>query len=831
VSRLPTISDVVSTAESRSGHLPAVATLVAGFILTSFFAAFVRDWEIRKQREQVAQVSAEHVEALRGELIRSIEVLYAIEALISTRRDISRQEFRDFVANTLSRRPEIQGLAWDPRVPSTARKQWEARARRDGFDAFQIVEQARDGRVIPAGERPEYFPVLYMENLSANEAALGFDLLSEQKRRSAVERARDTGYAAATPPIRLVQETGSQLGFLVLLPIYDRPVSSLEDRRATLRGFAVAVYRIGDLMDASLRSALAKGLGVTITDAESGQPIYGHPPDAPSGSSWDTAIDVAGRRWTLHFEPSPKFNSSTLRWHVGSSLAVGAIISILLSAYFWSVRDRTVRLAASNNALLAEIATRKQAEARAEAANRSKSAFLANMSHEIRTPLNAILGFAQILLRCDALGAFQREAVRTIAGSSAHLLHVINEILDLSKIDSGRMEVVHEEFDVRALVLDIAAMFQPLCEEKHLALRVEGTDALQCHLVVGDGRRLRQVLINLLGNAVKFTDTGVVTLRVHDRRDGRWRFDVEDTGPGIPREMRHDVFEPFQQGRGGCDRGGTGLGLSIARRHAELMGGALVLEPREGPGSLFHVTLLLPAASGASASSGAPIDVVRLASGQTVRALVVDDLPENRTVLSTMLCMAGCDTVVAADGEQAIEAARGLGPDIVFMDLRLRGQDGLDATRRIITELSPRRVRIVAMSASVLDGERERCLAAGCDAFVAKPFHVGQIYACVASLLNVRFEAHRPPDAPVDPATAETPHGEPPILPEDLVSRLNRAAELQSATSLRGCLGELDGLGPNGRHLAERLRALLANCDMEAIQRTVEHLPMSSGAA
>ena len=754
--------------------------------MTFVTTAFVRDWEVGERRARVVQTSAEHVEALKGQLIRSMEVLYAIESLLNARRDISRREFRDFVRNTLVRRPELQGLAWDPRVSGSARAAWEARAHADGFNAFRFVEQGKDGLLVPAVERGEYFPVYFMENLEGNEPALGFDLLSEEKRRAALERARDTGLPIATPPIRLVQEAGSQLGFLVLLPVYEGPVSTTEERRTHLRGFAVAVFRIGDLVDASLRGAVERGIGVSVTDTEAGQEIYRRQPETPSGMpAWETTIDVGGRTWTLRFEPLATFGGSRFLWQSWASLAAGVTITFLLSAYLWShgrhlfateqrirnataelsaeigerkraerqlrsarddlevrVRDRTAELAASNVALQTEVAIRQRAEAEAEAANRAKSAFFANMSHEIRTPLNAILGYSQILLRDDALDAFQRDAVQTIAGSSDHLLHVINEILDLSKIEAGRMEVVRAEFDLRALVHELAGMFQPLCEEKRLSLRIDGLEPEHSIPVVGDARKLRQVLINLLGNAVKFTEHGGVTLRLIDEAESRWRFAVADTGPGIPHDTRERVFEPFQQGDCGS-HGGTGLGLSIARRQVELMGGSLVLESASGRGSLFHFTLDLPAASVLLEPDSMSIESCRLAPSHHVRALVVDDVLENRKVLSTMLRMAGCHTAMAENGRQAVQAVREFQPDIVFMDMRMPDVDGIEATRQIAREFGLERMCVVATSASVLDRERERCLAAGCDEFVAKPFRAEQIYACVADLLDVEFVGQR----------------------------------------------------------------------------------------
>ena len=803
-----------------------MCVLVVGLIVTFIAASFVREWETRERRSLVAQVSAEYVEALNGQLIRSMEVLFAIESLFNTRRDIGRSEFRDFVASALSRRREIQGLAWDPRVPASARRQWEARAHADGFDSFQIIEQRNDGALVPAGERPEYFPVFFMENLSTNEPALGFDLRSEERRRVALERARDTGLAAATPPIRLVQEPGSQLGFLVLLPIYDRIVSSVEERRSSLRGFAVAVYRIGDLVDASLRAAVARGLGITVTDAESGEVVFRRAPGTARGESWETAIDVAGRAWTLRFETTAALGDSPLLWQTWISLAVGVTITVLLSAYLWSHSRRTADLAASNDALQVEIGIRKRAEARAHGASRAKSAFLANMSHEIRTPLNAILGYADILLRRNPLDPSQRDALQTIAGSSQHLLHLINEILDLSKIDAGRMEVTRAEFDLRSLVRELEVMFQPVCQDKNLTMCVDGIEGGRSCRVVGDAGKLRQVLINLLGNAVKFTEAGIVTLRVVEESTGAWCFEVEDTGPGIAREIRGSVFEPFQQGVAGSEKGGTGLGLAIARRQVELMGGTLALESDADCGSRFFFTVHLPSAAASDIPAAKPLETYRLAAGQRVRALVVDDAPENRKVLSTILDMAGCETLLAENGPRAIDRVRQHAPDIVFVDLRLPGADGIETAQQLWAELG-RHVPVVATSASVLDGERERCLAEGCDVFVAKPFRADQIYECVAGLLGVTFHVEPRACAPVRDTRLEL---EQMVLPGDLAARLSHAAELHSATAVRGCLHELERLGPDGCDLADDLRGFLAQYDMDAIQQVVGCLPVTSAA-
>lgn len=846
---------------------PALLALVLGVAFSVAVAAMLRDWERREQLEVVRQVSKDRAEVLRGQLTRSMEVLHAISALFAARQEVSREEFGAFVNGALSRQPELQALAWDPRVPGADRAKWEQRAHREGYPGFHFTEEKSEGVLQPASPREEYFPVFYLEALQRNEAAFGFDVGSEVRRRVALEHARDQGTITATAPIRLAQEPASQRGFLVFQPLYGGQPKTVEERRADLRGFAVAVFRIGDLVESSLRAAGDKGVAVSIIDDTAGEIYRQQGQRRMDLPVWNEAIDAAGRRWTLHVEPTTAFRGTPFAWQSSAALGAGLVITGLLAAFLWSyyrraaiiaervqeatrelsqeiaerkraegelktahdqlearVRERTAELAKSNEALLGEIVIRKTAEDAAAAANKAKSEFLANMSHEIRTPMNAILGYAQILARDGALHPFQRDAVATIEASCDHLLHLVNEILDLSKIDAGRMELAPVDFDLIALVRELAALFQHPCEEKKLGLLVEGLGDTRALPVRGDEGKLRQVLINLLGNAVKFTERGRITLRVLEGDGSQWRFEVEDTGIGIHPEAQVAIFKPFQQGPGSRSRGGTGLGLTIARRQVELMGGTLGVDSRVGAGSRFHFGIELPLVDTRMEQPRDQLSQVhRLAEGCKVRALVVDDIPENRAVLSTMLGMIGCEVLLAEHGRQALEVVRISRPEIVFMDMRLPEIDGLEATRRLVADYGGNGLRIVATSASVLEHEREMYLKAGCEDFVGKPFRAERIYACLQNLLHVEFEYREPLTGVADQETIDLAQI---TLPEDLASRLMMAAELHSATVMKNCLREVEQLGPAGQRLAAHLREFMGSYDMETIQKIVAQLPV-----
>ena len=808
------------------GKAPVISALAAGLIVSAALAMLLHRMQQREERDAVQQMAEDRANVLRSAVVRSMEVLHSIKAFYDARPEVSRGEFATFVNPALARQPELQALAWDPRVSGTERAGWEARARQEGFHDFAFTEEAVGGAPIPAGNREEYFPVFFLETLERNIGAFGFDVSSEPTRRVALEKARDSGQATATAPIRLKQERGSQKGFVVFEPLYRGPAGTVAERRRSLTGFATAVFRIGDLVEIPLRSSGGREPAISILDEARHETIYhnGTEVDRRAGA-WSTPLEVAGRRWRLQFTPAPGLHSIVSEVLPLVALGAGMSISVLLAGYLWTSGRRIEESRQAQEQLIAEVTVRKSAESAAEAANHAKSEFLANISHEIRTPMNAILGYTQILARDGALHPFQRDAIATISRSGDHLMHLIDEILDLSKIDAGRMEIEPVDFDLSALIREIVALFQHPCEEKQLGLKLESDITDQACEVHGDEGKLRQILINLVGNAVKFTEQGRITLRVTSQPENRWRLEVDDTGIGIAPEMQVRIFEPFHQGPGARHHGGTGLGLALAHRHAVLMGGELSVRSELGKGSKFTCVLPLPPASRPGLAPKTRVrEVERLANGYNVRALVVDDIRENREVLARMLTMIGCDVGLAESARQAKEVVEVSRPDIVFLDIRGPEGDDIEAARDMAGEFHSMAPKIVATSASVLTHERERYAEAGCDDFLSKPFRASRVYACLHDLLGVEYE-YKP--VPEDAVVEETIDLRAVVLPESLATRLVMAAELHSATVLKQCLVELGEISPAGQRLAEHLRGFLASYDMETIQRVTAQLTVA----
>jgi PAS domain S-box-containing protein len=993
----------------RAANLAALVGLAASLALFSILWTFER----RDSQVEARAAARERTELLRNKIQCSMEVLHSIGQLCANGADITRARFHDFTAEALDRHPEIQALSWDPCVPLAQRGVFEQQARQDGIPGFSFTELDAAGHPVPAGVRPGYVPIYMLEPLGKNRPALGFDLNSDPERRATLLQARDTGLPHATAPLRLVQESGDQLGFLVLRPVYRQSGVPPAMRGSQLAGYVSAVFRIGDLVQDAFGSQAHDG-EISIYEEGKHKAIFrlmalgAHGPAGVAANSdilrWMEPLEIAGLHWDIEFW----FPHRGMEWEPWAGLCLGLLITALTTVYIirgarrtaeierrvaertaelsseiavrkqaerqlrqaeqkyrgifensiegifqtapdghylsanpalariygynspaelvaalgdierqlyiqpsrraefirlvqrdgsvadfesqvWRkdgqaiwisetaravrgpdgevlyyegtvqditerkrahealeirVRERTADLAHANDALLTEIAERKRAEDAAASASKAKSAFLAHMSHEIRTPLNAILGYAQILRRDRGLQPRQKEAIETIASSGNHLFNLIDEVLDLSKIEAGRMELQCGDFDLIELIARMEGMFRHRCEQKRLRLIVEPPENPP-RLVHGDEGKLRQVLINLLGNAAKFTGRGEVRLRVtrargtaslregggeqRESEGGRapigassgpaiqiappptdaYQFEVADTGIGITAEEQAEIFKPFQQGHSGASKGGTGLGLAISDRYIQLMGGRLEAESVPGRGARFFFTLVLPESSLQGRNAVSADDcLLRLPAGQRVSALVVDDIKENRAILAGMLADIGCDVLLAESAAAAIDLAIQRKPDIIFMDIWMPEMNGIDAARHILRQLP--KARIVAHSASAFDHEQHRYLDAGFDDFFAKPFRYQRVCECLSSVLEINLE-------PEPTAAGESAAAHPPIiLPEPLASRLRLAAEIHNVTEIRACIEEVTSL-PGGKPMAASLRAWGAAYDMEKI--------------
>ncbi|RKZ82308.1 MAG: hypothetical protein DRR19_20910 [Candidatus Parabeggiatoa sp. nov. 1] len=496
--------------------------------------------------------------------------------------------------------------------------------------------------------------------------------------------------------------------------------------------------------------------------------------------------------------------------------------------------------------LLVRLGDRQQGQLRklkdaAETANLAKSEFIASMSHELRTPLNGILGFTQILKRDKSLNPQQRDAVNTIEQSGRHLLILINDVLDMSKIEAGKMELHLHDFHFSNFLKSIIDIIQIQAKHKNIEFQSEINVSLPT-AVNGDETRLRQLLVNLLGNAVKFTEQGFVNFRVsycehtsNPSQEGiehapsfedKIRFEIEDSGPGIKTDELETIFEPFKQvGAQRYMTEGTGLGLPLCKKLVKMMGGTLGVKSTFGKGSLFWFDLVLPSVEG-----WYPIETSQTEpriigyKGKPRRILIVDDKNENRGFLFELLSSLEFDIAEAFNGDTAIEIALPFQPDVIFMDLLMPVMDGIEATRRIrqIAELTE--VIIIAISANVSDETQKTSSAAGCNDFIAKPFTTEEVLEKLGSQLKLEWEYDIDNSVQLSQNQGESEKTEQPIVkpPAEMVKMLTDLAMLGDIKSIINKIEQLEHTDSKFAPFIAQVRQLAEGFQIQELNEYLE---------
>jgi PAS domain S-box-containing protein len=457
----------------------------------------------------------------------------------------------------------------------------------------------------------------------------------------------------------------------------------------------------------------------------------------------------------------------------------------------------------------------RRAKEAAEAATRAKSEFLANMSHELRTPLNGVIGYAQLLQRDRTLNAAQRESLDAISKCGAHLLDLINDVLDLSKIEAGFVDIEETTTDLAQLTADLQHVVGDAARRKGVQLSLTIARDVPRRVVL-DGRHVRQILLNLLGNAIKFTSQGDVRLGIARGEDGALAFEVSDTGPGIESEALAEIFEAFTQTKTGAAAGGTGLGLTISQHLLRRMGAELNVHSVLGEGSRFFFSLPLrpladDAASGAPLPVGQPTLDARLAPGQQLTALVVDDSTVSRRILASLLESAGLQVITATGGLEGIDLARRQHPDVIFMDVKMADLDGFSATSRLSADPATADIPVIAVTASAFGDTRQAAKDAGCVAYLPKPVRAEALFAALQTYVGAQFvrsDVATPPDDQVAVSGRNAV----------LAGRLRDAVAIGDVGVLEAIAGELTGGGESDAVLGQRLKRLVSNFDFDGVR-------------
>ncbi|TAG91195.1 MAG: response regulator [Oscillatoriales cyanobacterium] len=456
------------------------------------------------------------------------------------------------------------------------------------------------------------------------------------------------------------------------------------------------------------------------------------------------------------------------------------------------VTQRTQELSEKNTLLSQEIQERQKAEAAAKSASRAKSEFLANMSHELRTPLNGILGYAQIFQRDKHLTEQQQDGIRIIHRCGEHLLALIEDILDLSKIEARKMELKPTELDFAEFIHSVTAICRIRASQKGTAFNCEYLSSIP-NAIAADEKKLRQILINLIGNAIKFTEVGGVTFKISvlERKVAltnlKIRFQIEDTGIGIAADELSKIFSPFEQvGNTRRHTEGTGLGLAISHQLVEIMGGDLKVESTLGKGSIFWFELELAEVNGGETNNKYSAKIIKGFKGVNKKLLVVDDKWENRSVLVNLLEPLGFEIAEATDGQDCLNRVQEFQPDCILIDLVMPVMDGFEAVRQIRKLPEFKHTIAIGTSASVYEAEKQESLAAGCNAFIPKPIRVEELLDCLQVHLGLEWIYEELENRLTD---SQVPHSQSKIEPAEMIAPPTETIAILFDLAMMGDLG------------------------------------------
>ncbi|MEQ8768996.1 MAG: CHASE domain-containing protein [Phycisphaerales bacterium] len=732
-----------------AAHTSVVLTLVQAIVAVVTVFWFVKLESIGDQsRDAQARQTAERIkDSVRESIDEYGEVLYTLRGYLGSSEYVSFDEWTGFVDGSQLEQthPGVWGFGFVQRVEPGQAGAVVQEMRDAGVDDFAIRPHPNAGPVDPDAT---LYVVKYHQPASRNRPAWGLDVASLPANRVAYDEAVVSNSVRSSPPFMLQQrDRGARRGVVLALPHYEpgAPTETLEQRWLALVGWAAIVIDLDYFFAAEWRpewgavslelSTPEDAVGSRATLFEASVPGMQRPVDH------EFPIVVGGRPFALTIGVDHAQYETVFHQYANLVLVAGACSAVALGVIVWLIarsRDHAHRLAARMTERLRESEhEHRELARRAEDANRAKSAFLANMSHEIRTPMTAILGFTDVI--SDHLNdGVDREpieqATSRIQAAGSHLLQVINDILDISKIESGRIEFHPEPTAPRILIDEVVATLEGSARRAGLALRAEVDPGVPA-AVSCDPHRVRQILINLVGNAIKFTERGSVIVRA-SWSAGSLRFEVEDTGIGVPPEKLEAIFGAFTQADESHVRRhqGTGLGLAISRMLATGMGGSLGATSTPGEGSTFRLGVPAPACTDAGVNRGTPADAATGPGALRGRVLVAEDGPDNRRLLRFFLERVGLDVTMVDNGVQAVEAARAGAYDLIIMDMQMPVLDGYGAVREL--RATGYTGTIMALTAHALDKDRDACLAAGCDVYQTKPINRDAFITEVARCLD-----------------------------------------------------------------------------------------------
>ncbi len=740
------------------GYLPIA--LVLTISVATWLVAMVIVGRTSKQR-RIEQLEDRAVE-VRNRIEDRIEAystgMELLRGFMSASEQITPDEWSRFYESSDIERhyPGIWGFCFVDRVARDEVDSFLEEMRTIGYEDFQIRDH-RDADF--AVEHDDRFVIRYHSLTEQNQRLIGVDVGSSPRNRAVYEKSMDSGKLSSSLPIRLLQQSEGEYSIILSLPVYEmgKSVENVLERREALLGWIAVPVDLHELLTSELgtlsdqfRFEISQHNGLGTGDDQS---LYSTLlPDDLDGIYAMLNTRFVDNEFVLTVVPVDQTNVWLASRASIAVLIAGGLLSALFTTITWSLtstRRRAVNLARDMTSSIRQSEQRQRVLAlQATSANKAKSDFLANMSHEIRTPMTAILGYADVLgdlIRLHEQNEDYAEAVHSIQRSGKHLMMIINDVLDLSKIESGKFSIDRSICDIVDTVREVYTTMRMNAMRKGLDLRVEFASAVP-EQIITDAYRVRQILINLVGNAIKFTDAGSVRI-VLDVIDDELRFSVMDTGVGIDAGSIEQLFDPFQQLDNSSNRmhEGTGLGLTISQHLATLLGGTIRVESVPGEGSTF--TLIIPRecmddVEYVDTLEPTPnTDTNRVTRGAGSDGsnhgmiLLAEDGADNQRLIAHLIRKGGYEIEIVSNGQEAVNRFAG-NPDrfdLILMDMQMPELDGYDATRTL-REMGCT-IPIIALTAHALQGSRAECLDAGCDEYLSKPIDREKFYATLRAYI------------------------------------------------------------------------------------------------
>lgn len=752
--------------------------LGVALVLSASVFTVAANFEKESIRARVSEEGERIQRQLENRIIAHREMLASMARLIEVNPDLSLSQFNYFTHVTLAKQRDVFAISFNPLIPHADRDNFERSMRalpaHSEFADFAIRQKNSSEELILSEPREMYAPVAFISPIAQNKSALGYDINSEPTRHAAIEKSLRSLLGSVTAPVNLVQDATPEMGVLLLEPILkgNNLVVPGTPSDLNISGFAVGVIKVNEMVRIALQDRFNPQLALRLSDSQTTQlDQHFYKSDnwqkdwqndqKMSDFGWTHTINVADRQWTIELIPSIAYLQAQRPLFAWVAGVLGIFFAALLQVMLMAISGRTelVRRKVHEQTQFIEDQNRQLeiATAQAQAANLAKSRFLATVSHELRTPLNGILGVAK-LMQIESNDAEQLKRTGIILSSGETLLALLNDVLDLAKVESGKIDLKIESFKPRVLLEDISRLFEIQARNKNLTFSVEWKGADNANYF-GDTIRIKQILNNLVANAIKFTAHGCVKVEaeasIENEGSGYLKFIVRDTGIGISENDIPQLFKPFSQLDDSYNRQyeGTGLGLSIVKNLIELMDGEVGVNSELGIGSEFWFTIKVKAGTidhtQTSQESLKTPQVDYSGSSKSLRqykghVLIAEDEKINQTVVASFLKKMGLSSECVASGEEAVlRIKEGLRPDFILMDLHMPKMDGYEATVQIKDYERDHKLRpipVVALTASTLQEARQKCMYVGMVGFLSKPISI-EVLEQTVKLYCERVEA------------------------------------------------------------------------------------------